>query len=107
MSDAAARIRAYLEACTDANSFGREIRWELRDADGHPYNLPRTDLVEVLELLAAARHRHRPYPNAESPHAYCLSCRTGRKAVDSSFPEYVKWPCPDAVALGLAEGGAS
>lgn len=48
---AAARIRAYLEACSDANSFGREIRWELRDADGHPYNLPRADLVAVLDAL--------------------------------------------------------
>jgi hypothetical protein len=50
---AAARIRAYLDACTDANSFGREIRWELRDADGNPYNLPRVDLVAVLDGLAA------------------------------------------------------
>lgn len=51
--DAAARIRAYLDACSGANSFGREIRWELRDAKGHPYNLPRADLVAVLDGLAA------------------------------------------------------
>lgn len=51
--DAAARIRAYLDACSGANSFGREIRWELSDADGRPYNLPRADLVAVLDGLAA------------------------------------------------------
>lgn len=49
--DAAARIRAYLDACPDANSFGREIRWELRDADGRPYDLPRADLVAVIDAL--------------------------------------------------------
>lgn len=51
--DAAARIRAYLDACSGANSFGREIRWELRDAEGQPYNLTRADLVAVLDGLAA------------------------------------------------------
>lgn len=61
----------------------------------------------LAELLAAARHRHRPYPNAQSPHAYCLNCLTGRKSVDSNFPEYVKWPCPEAIDLGMAEGGAA
>lgn len=54
--------------------------------------------------LATSRHRHRPYPNAESPHAYCLSCLTGKKETGSNFPEYVKWPCPDAIDLGLTEG---
>jgi hypothetical protein len=106
MSDAAARIRAYLDACPEANGFGREIRWELRDADGQPYDLPRVDLIEVLDILAAARNRHRAYPTAANPHAYCLSCRTGKKEPASNFPAYVKWPCPEAVALGLAEGGA-
>lgn len=105
MSDAAARISAYLDADTTSNSFRRLMPYEM--AAGAPRSLSRSDLIEVLELLAAARHRHRPYPNAQSPHAYCLSCHTGRKAPGSNFPEYVKWPCGEAIDLGMAEGGAS
>jgi hypothetical protein len=111
--EAAARVRAYLDACPDANDFGREIRWELRGGDGQPYNLPRADLVAVLDgldsdgaYLAAARHRHRAYPSPESSNAYCLSCVTGEKEVGSNFSEYVKWPCPEAVDLGMGKEAA-
>lgn len=48
---AATRIRAYLKACPEANDFGREHRYELRDAHGYPYALPRADLVAVLDAL--------------------------------------------------------
>lgn len=63
------------------------------------------DEVEELRATVARFHeRHHPYPSADSPHAYCLNCFTGRKEPGSNFPEYVKWPCPDGEAL---EGGES
>jgi hypothetical protein len=63
------------------------------------------DEVEQLRAIVARfQERHYPYPSADSPHAYCLSCVTGRKEVGSNFPEYHPWPCPDGVAL---EGGVS
>lgn len=53
------------------------------------------------DALAELKHRHRAYPDESNPHAYCLSCLTGRKEVGSNFPEYVKWPCPEAKVLRL------
>lgn len=97
----AERIRAYLDADAGWNSFGRLMPYEL--PKGAPRSLTRADLVEVLDQLDSARHRHRAYPDAANPNAYCLNCLTGEKEPGSNFPEYVKWPCPDAVALGMAK----
>jgi hypothetical protein len=80
----------------------------MRRADAVLMANARDDLAHLLGLvgdlqgqLDKARHRHRAYPDAANPNAYCLSCLTGKKKVGSNFPEYVKWPCPDAIALGL------
>ncbi len=49
MTDAAASIRAYLDADTSSNSFGRLMPYEL--PDGAPKSLTRTDLIAVLDEL--------------------------------------------------------
>ncbi|GAA2159153.1 MULTISPECIES: hypothetical protein [Glycomyces] len=61
------------------------------------------EVQRLRAVVARMSERHHPYPSADSPHAYCLSCFTGRKEVGSNFPEYHPWPCPDGIAL---EGGA-
>jgi hypothetical protein len=64
-------------------------------------------MAEELQELRASDARvaelHYPYPSADSPHAYCLSCLTGRIKPGSTFPEYVKWPC----ATGAARMGGA
>lgn len=78
-------------------------RFQLAAADARQQHTEALALAGELEgYLAASRHRHRAYPSVDNPNAYCLSCVTGKKEVGSNFPEYVKWPCPDAVDLGLA-----
>jgi hypothetical protein len=74
-------------AATDARQQHAEALAHVGELEGH---------------LAASRYRHRAYPSADNPNAYCLSCVTGKKEAHSNFPEYVKWPCPDAIDLGLA-----
>jgi hypothetical protein len=99
--EAAARVRAYLDACPNQKSFGRLMPYEL--PKGAPDDLTRDDLIAVLDQLDSARHRHRAYPDASNPHAYCLNCLTGRKEPGSNFPEYHPWPCPEAVDLGMGK----
>ncbi|WP_205327640.1 hypothetical protein [Glycomyces sp. YM15] len=99
-ADQAARERDAYKKAKEEN----DERFQLAAADARQQHAEALELARELEgHLAASRYRHRAYPSADNPNAYCLSCVTGKKEPHSNFPEYVKWPCPDAVDLGLAE----
>jgi len=105
-TDRLAEIRRHMEMAQAATANAPGTFWHIFVADAESLLAENARLQERLDTaegrLAASRHRHRAYPDAESPHAYCLSCRTGKKETNSSFPEYMAWPCPDAIDLGLA-----
>lgn len=111
--DAAARIRAYLDADTSSNSFGRLMPYEL--GPGAPRALSRTDLIAVLDALEAVEKAVKnAYPwRCDSPthnticHLRALTPVTralGYGDPDPEGPEYVAYeaPCEGCAAKGGA-----